>query len=241
MTQLKNFLLQFITRFKYLLIGITVGLLIAYAAFYVFTYRTIQVSGVEAEDNALVRQAVKNQSVFLLHAQAIETKILSSIPVLKAVQVSIRLPDTVSLTVRYKKEFANVITDAGYLIVAEDGTVLKKVRGKPDHGIAVHNNFPIRHLEYQRGQRITLRVIQRALQAIQVLSREELVVDSVDIDSVDMIACKTRTVVVMFSQTRDFELQSHEIRQILKRLRLGDLKIESVDLRFDKPIVRTRT
>ena len=241
MTRLKNYLLQFIARFNYLFIGIIVGLFCAYAAFSLFTYRTIQIQGALHEDDASIREIVKGRSVFLLHAEAIETKIKESISVLSAVQVSIRLPDIVSLKVRYKKEFANVATDAGYLVVSDDGTILKKVRGKPKSGVVIYNNFPIRHLEYQRGQYISLRVIQRALQAIRVLMREELVVDSVDIDSVDMIACKTRTVEVMFSQTRDFELQSHEIRQILKRLRLGDLKIESVDLRFDKPIVRTRS
>ena len=53
-----------------------------------------------------------------------------------------------------------------------------------------------------------------------------------------MIACKTRGFEVVFSQSRPVDLQSHEVKQITRQIKVGALRIERLDLRFDKPVVK---
>jgi hypothetical protein len=78
----------------------------------------------------------------------------------------------------------------------------------------------------------------RTLGFISLLADEGYVVETVAIDSVDMIACKTKGFEVAFSQTRPVEQQQHEVRQIIRQIKAGALRIERLDLRFDKPVVQ---
>lgn len=238
--QLKNFLKKFIVRYSLFLAGIMIGLGCMALSQRVFVYKNISIVGATAPDRDRVTKAIVGKSVFVFPAQKIEEVVRVSLPTSADITAHVTLPSSLSIEVRYKKAFAALATDKGYLYVSNDGMIIKKDREHDKKTPIIHNNFQILHNEYQMGQTITFTSIGRALQAIQVLTAEGLIVDSIDIDSVDMIACKTRTIEVVFSQTRDFALQTHEMRQIVRRLRLGDLKIEAIDLRFDKPIVRTK-
>ena len=62
--------------------------------------------------------------------------------------------------------------------------------------------------------------------------------ETVAIDSVDMIACKTKGFEIAFSQTRPVDLQIHEVRQIIRQIKVGALQVERLDLRFEKPVVQ---
>jgi len=208
---------------------------------HIFVYKNIFINGASQTDKIKIHQEFESKSIFVYNASRIENMLPTIATSIHSVQIDIELPRTLRLKVTYKKPFATIKTDKGYVEVSEDGVVMKKDTKFDRKTPLIFNNFPILHTEYQKGQRITLSTITKALQAVEALNGEGLTVESIDIDSVDMIACKTRTIEVIFSQTRDFSIQVHEMRQIVKRLKLGDLKVEAIDLRFDKPIIRTKT
>lgn len=239
--RLKNFLRRFVKRYSLFLASVCIGALCMFMYTHIFVYKKIYINGASQTDKIKIQLAFDNKSVFLYNSSRIEKVLPTIVTSIHSVQIDIELPSTLRLNVTYKKPFATIKTDKGYVEVSEDGVVIKKGTEFDRKTPLISNNFPILHTEYQKGQRITLSTITKALQAVQALNGEGLTVESIDIDSVDMIACKTRTIEVVFSQTRDFSIQVHEMRQIVKRLKLGDLKVEAIDLRFDKPIIRTKS
>ncbi len=236
--QLKNFFTKYVVRYSLFYSGLLIGVVSMVLFRNVFVYKTIVIQGATPVDRDQLTRILRHKSVFLNPASTVESLIKTQLPAIKAVKSVVTLPQYLTIEIQYKKSDVAVATDQGYLYVAEDGTVLRKDRAHDKKTPIIQNNFPILHNEYQRSQKLTLTPIMKAIQAVKVLTGEGLTVESVDIDSVDVIACKTRTVKVIFSQTRDFALQTHEVRQIVRRLRLGDLKVATIDLRFDKPILK---
>jgi DNA-directed RNA polymerase subunit H (RpoH/RPB5) len=171
----------------------------------------------------------------------IRSLVLHQIPGIKNIEVQVVLPGSLSIFVQKKSTIAAVSADKGYLLVAEDGEVLKKVDLTPSSLPLITFFEPIHYLDYQRGQTVAFSAIQKSLYFISVVQTQGLHVESVAIDSVDVIACKTRTVEILFSQSRDRAAQTNEITQVLQRLRVGDLKVTHVDLRFNKPVLELQT
>lgn len=134
--------------------------------------------------------------------------------------------------------FAYLRTDYGYLALSKKGTVIMKERSTDIPHPAISFYQTIHHSEYQVGQGIGFTAIKRALIFVALLEDEGYQTETVAIDSVDMIACKTKGFEVVFSQSRPIELQSHEVRQIISQIKVGTLRIERLDLRFKKPVVQ---
>jgi hypothetical protein len=139
-----------------------------------------------------------------------------------------------------KKEtpLAYLQSTAGYLALSKTGNVLYKERSDDIPKPEISFYQPIHHTDYQAGEKVGFSALGRALQFILVMQDLGYGVETVAIDSVDMIACKTKGFEVIFSQTRPMEEQTHEVRQIIRQVKVGALRIRRVDLRFDKPVVQ---
>lgn len=139
-----------------------------------------------------------------------------------------------------KKEtpLAYLQSTAGYIALSKNGVVLYKIRSADIPHPAITMFQPIHHTEYQTGQKIGYTVLERTLTFILLLQDLGYSVETVAIDSVDMIACKIKGVEVVFSQTRPTEMQAHEARQIIRQIKAGVMRIKRLDLRFDKPVVQ---
>jgi hypothetical protein len=159
-------------------------------------------------------------------------------PTIQIREAHIQFPNTLILTIEKEKPIGYLVTDHGYMSLAKSGTIITKERlpDVPSPVITFHQT--IHHSEYQMGQRIGYTAIERALTFISLLTDEGYQVETVAIDSVDMIACKTKGFEIAFSQSRPVELQTHEVRQIIRQVKAGVLKIARLDLRFDKPVVQ---
>ena len=148
------------------------------------------------------------------------------------------MPNTIVLTIESEKPFAYLKTDNGYLTLSKSGAILFKERSKDIPYPSLNFYQTLYHSEYQVGQYIGFSAIKKALTFIELLRGEGYATETVAIDSVDMIACKTKGFEVVFSQSRSVDLQSHEVKQIIRQIKVGALRIERLDLRFDKPVVQ---
>ena len=217
--------------------GIVIGCVVLYLFSSVFIYTHFLFQGFEQNEKQSLTSLFIHKSVFLYPEARIRQLITERVPGIKDIEVQVTLPSTLSVFVQKKTTFAALGTDSGYLMLAQDGEVLQKVSMQPSQLPRITFFQTLHFLDYQQGQKVGFSAIKKALYFIDVVQKNGLTVDSVDIDSVDMIACKTRTVEIDFSQSRDQDSQTHEIVQVLQRLRVGDLKVSKVDLRFNKPVL----
>ncbi len=180
----------------------------------------------------------KGMSLVTLNSKTAHAILTNRFPTLSLGELRVQYPNTLIVMVSEEKPLAHLRSDVGYFVLSKTGTVLSKERSTEIPSPAITFFQTIHHLEYQTGQRVNYSAINRALEFIAVLEEMGYQTETVAIDSVDMIACKTKGFVVAFSQTRPVEIQSHEVRQIMRQIKAGALRIVRLDLRFDKPVVQ---
>ncbi|MCX6732653.1 MAG: hypothetical protein NTV98_03890 [Candidatus Roizmanbacteria bacterium] len=204
------------------------------------TYRIqkIEAYGLTPDEQKTMVTLLKGVSTLTIQPSEISKIIQGRFPTIKVTESRIKFPNTLILVIEKEKPIAYLVTDYGYIALAKSGTIVMKERATEIPSPSINFYQTIYHSEYQMGQKIGFTAIERALTFISLLESEGYSVETVAIDSVDMIACKTKGFEVAFSQSRPIELQTHEVRQIIRQIKVGTLKAVRLDLRFDKPVVQ---
>lgn len=232
---------HFIVRSLLFVLGACIGFFLLYRYSTLLDVTSVSIIGASKEEKKTIESFLLKKNMFLLRDADVIEQVRSRFPALTVTEIEKRYPGSLTLIIASEKPFASIVTDSGYLNVSQKGTVIQKVRGKTPPEPAIHFYQPVRHNEYQMGQVVTYTQLQKTLVFIRTLTEEGFRVETVAIDSVDMIACKTRGFTVAFSQKRDTELQKYELRQLVKQLKIGTLRVKRLDLRFDKPVVELQS
>ncbi len=232
---------QFYTRSFLFICGAVLGFFVLFYFNSSFKIQKVLVIGSSAEEKKVIETFFMKKNLLFLQDKDIVSHIIDRFPMLTITRIDRQYPNTLMLYLLVEKPFASILTDGGYISVSQKGIVLKKERNGPAPSPEISFYQPIRHNEYQVGQVVSYAQIQKTLVFLKVLVDEGYQVETVAIDSVDMIACKTRGFTVAFSQKRETELQKYELRQLVKQLKIGALRVKRLDLRFDKPVVELQT
>lgn len=219
-------------------VGICMGFFLLVFINATYKIKKVEAFGLTADEQKTVAALLKGNSTLTTQLSEINRIVQSRFPTAKITESRVQFPDTIILVIEKEKPIAYLTTDYGYMALSKIGTVLikERVQETPPPSISFYQT--IHHSEYQVGQKIGFTAIERALTFISLLAGEGYNVETVAIDSVDMIACKTKGFEVAFSQSRPVELQTHEVRQIIRQMKVGTLKAVHLDLRFDKPVVQ---
>ena len=220
------------------LCGLVVGFFFISYINTTFKIKNIDVVGITQEEKKTISLILQGIPTISTQPTEINKIILSRFPAMKIKESHIQFPSTFSLVVEKEKPSAYLTTDYGYLVLAKSGVILMKERATKTPSPSISFYQTIHHSEYQMGQQIGFAAIIRALTFIDLLANEGYQVETVAIDSVDMIACKTKGFEIAFSQSRPIDLQTHEVRQIIRQIKVGALQVARLDLRFDKPVVQ---
>lgn len=220
------------------LIGLVIGFFVLRLIDTSFRIRTVEVFGASLEERKTLLKLCKGLSTLTTQQTEIKNIVHTRFPTMEIQESKIQYPDTLVLVIQKEKPLAYLRTDYGYLTLSKKGIILMKERSRevPNPSISFYQT--VHHSEYQMGQSIKFSAIDRALLFITLLRDLGYETETVAIDSIDMIACKTKGFEVAFSQTRPVDLQVHEVRQIVRQMRAGALRIARLDLRFDKPVVQ---
>jgi len=217
------------------------ALLGGFLLFYIdttFRISKIEMSGVSLEEKNNLIYTLKGLSSLTIQQPEIKKMINSRYPTMIVGEVAIHYPNSLIIAIEKEKPLAYLKTDKGYIALSKSGSIIMKERTEtiPSPSLIFYQSLS--HSEYQMGHHMGFAAINRALIFISLLEGEGYRVETVAIDSVDMIACKTKGFEIAFSQTRPVDLQIHEVRQIIRQIKVGALQVERLDLRFEKPVVQ---
>lgn len=218
--------------------GFLIGFFLLFFMNRIFQVQHIYLIGGTSEEKVAITNMLKGTSTLLTSASQMSQTVSGQFPIFMIKDIHIQWPSTVSLIIEKRKSLAYLISDNGYFTLSKDGIILAKERSELIPSPSIRFYQTVHHLEYQKGQSIGFKAIKRALLFISLLEDVGFNTETVAIDSVDMIACKTKGFEVVFSQSRLVDLQSHELRQISRQIKAGALRIERLDLRFEKPVVQ---
>lgn len=226
-------------------VKVLIFVLCCLAGFYVagqsmdlFQIKKVIVTGVNNTEKKRIESSLRNQSPVLFFFRNTNEVIKALFPQYEYLSTNYIFPSTVTVHIKPSESVGFIKTDKGYLALSKSGMVLYKERATKIPNPSIHSPQVVHHDEYQQGQKLSYSLILRSLVFLSILKQESVSIEAVDIDSVDMIACKTKTMEFIFSQSRDEKQQIHEFVQIIRKAKAGALRFKKLDLRFDKPVLQ---
>lgn len=220
------------------LIGLLIGFFLLSYINSLFRIQHIEVIGVSSEERKRLSLLLKGVSTLTVQPSEIQKLITMQFPLMKVKESRIQFPSRLILVVEKDKPIAYLRTDSGYMALSKKGMIVRRERISDIPNPTISFYQTVHHSEFQIGQYIGYTAVKRALIFIALLVDEGYELETVAIDSVDMIACKTKGLDIIFSQSRPVELQLFEAGQIIRQIKGGALRIARLDLRFDKPVVQ---
>lgn len=169
----------------------------------------------------------------------ISTYLHNANPYYRVKSVEITYPSSVIVTVSQLIPSAYLTVDSGFILLSKDGIVLEKTRDDPGDRyprIAFYQNVP--YNAFQRGDEIGYKEVEDSLYFLDIVQGVRIKVNNIDITSFYMLGLYTENGTFLFSSEKDQELQKYQFEQSLKQVSLDGITFDTLDFRFEKPIVR---
>lgn len=212
----------------------TLGILYFFNQYFSITY--IQVDS-SAKHTLNQISELKNQNLFLLSDSKTKETLLNSNPLLKTVEIEKKYPNTVILHVDFYQPQAVLEVNEGYYFLSADGKVLYKGKQIANGLPVVHYYQKLNYVAFATGERIPYKDLNTALFFLLKMRDLGLSVNTIDISSVDMIACNLDKRTIIFGVEKDKNMQEYELGVLIKQLKIQGKEFKILDLRFDKPII----
>jgi len=180
----------------------------------------------------------KGKNLLLLSEEEVTKKIKSKNPLIKNTRVQKKYPSTIMIAFDLYREEAELNVGTGYFVLSEDGRILSK--NKKSAGTKTLINFyqKLNYYSYSSGDYLKINDINDAIYYIGLLENLGLFVDNLDIKDRDMLLCNIGEKTIIFTTSKSRERQKYELSQIIKEFKITGTDYKSIDLRFEKPIIK---
>ncbi len=200
----------------------------------------ITIQGASKNQDIRSVQLLKGQSFFLVDTARVEREILAANPLVRAITVQKMWPNEVIISITNHTPIARLQVGNGYFILSEDATILEKTREKtasPLTEISYYQNFD--YHTYQPGAYLNYKDIVSSIFFLQKALELNLRIDNIDINGLNMIVFSLQDKRILFTTEKSLESQLYELQSIIRQFKVEGKDFEELDLRFDRPIVRT--
>ena len=179
-----------------------------------------------------------DQSLFLINDKELSEEIKKKNPYLKSLKITKKFPSTLVLYPDFYQPVAALKVSAGYFILSEDGRILAKIKESNRDLTLINYYQKLNYYSYSAGDYLDLIDINLGISFSQNLNRAGLRVDILDIADRDMLVCNVGEKKIIFTAAKDIELQIYELNQIIRQFKIKGQDFKSIDLRFEKPVVK---
>ena len=181
----------------------------------------------------LFNQAI-SQNIFLLKTKSLAEKIYRNNPDYKEVLIKKKLPDQLMVTIIPRSAFAFLETGIGKKVVVDEaGYVLS------DDDLTANLPRVLVRVLPAPGEKISDEKTLQALKLIKLLQGSFLSFKILDASSkLDLTLFLSQGLVATFSAQKDLITQVDSLQYILRHSKMEDSKIQAIDLRFQKPVLK---
>lgn len=205
----------------------------------IFQIKVLDFNFEELADEALVRQQIAEnvlaRSIFFLNVTAVEQEIKGTFPTVNSIAVEKHWPDRLFISVKVRQPLA-IIEDKNkaQFLVDQEGLLFRQAAKEPLPVIRLGEDF-----EGAVGMRLVVdeQGIVSYLKTLELVSSKGLKSKGIYLRSrtIELQLTKTR---VWLSTEGSIEQQLELLTQILQRLKLQGRTPKSVDLRFERSVVK---
>ncbi len=180
---------------------------------------------------------IKEQTMVTLREQEIGETLTRLNPYVESITVRRVPPGQVRLEVRTYTPYVLLQTKEGFFLLADDGTVLEKMR-EPLQGYPVmkyYQNFNF--LATQAGNTLAYQDILLAISFLKQLKGYGIVIKTIDIAGFHMIRLVSdKEKEYLFTTEKELNQQKYQLDMLLKAIAREGEDYKLIDVRFDKPI-----
>jgi hypothetical protein len=211
------------------------GLFLLYSATEV---KTIEIKNSRSDFQISGLGDYKGKNIILLSEKDIAKKIKEKNPLLKKVVVEKKYPETLSITIDFYEGEAELNVGTGFFVLSEDGRILSKNKKRAGTETLVNFYQKLNYYSYSSGDYLNINDINDAVYYIKLLENLGLSVDNLDIKDRDMLLCNIGEKTIIFTTSKSRERQKYELSQIIREFKITGTDYKSIDLRFEKPIIK---
>ncbi len=184
-------------------------------------------------------KALEGERMWLLNEDEAASFIKIRNTYIKNITITKQYPNTLLTKVEYFKPLAILHTQEGYFLLSEEAVILEKSREEISKSLPVITYYQdIPFSLYQAGQQLNFKEIQDSIYFLQKLGSMRMPVISIDIQGFHMLGLYTSDEVFFFSSEKDRKQQEYQLEATIKEFGISGRKIKTLDVRFDKPVVR---
>lgn len=194
----------------------------------------------ENKRNANVRgiQTLKGEFIWFVDEEETATFIKSRNEYIKEVVVTKQYPDSLKLRINYYSPLAVLKVADGYFLLGDEAVILEKSREPISSSlpqITYYQNIPFAN--NQVGQQLNFQDLKDSLFYLQKLAAMKTSINSIDIKGFHMLGLYTSNQEYIFTAEKERDQQIYQLEATIREFMISGRKINSLDVRFDKPVV----
>ncbi len=224
------------------LILIFVGIIVAVVYVVVdrqFRIKTIIVTEAADGGNKYFLETLYGRSTIYSSEEDLASLIIKTNPLVKTAAVRKRYPATIEVAAVPYRSVALLTVNEGYFALSEESVIVKKVKNSNSLNLPIINYYQkLNYHQDQVGDAIEHSDLIKAMDLASYLPSIGLSVDTVDIGGNDMIVLNSSDKRFIFSTKKSTDAQKYEIKTIITKLKFEGREYVSLDLRFDKPVLK---
>ena len=184
--------------------------------------------------------SLRNKNLLLLNLTELEKEIIQKNPTVRSVEITKIYPNKLRLKITSDRAVVAVKADLGYLYLSDKGKITSKKKVLDKKLPLINYYQKVYFSNYQSGQKINYKEIITVLELVKKAENLGLIVDTVDIVGTYMVAFNLEEKKIIFSLEKKLEEQEFELETIVKQFRIEGKEFISLDLRFNKPVIKIK-
>lgn len=207
--------------------------------FYEYTkIKELKIINVEKEE-IIGLENLKNKSLVFLNLEETKKILLNKNPFIKEIDLEKKIPNILIIKVIFDQPIAVLSSDNGYFYLSSEGKILEKIKDlKKAYFPKINFYQKLFFNSYSLGDKIEFKEILFGLQILKMLTDLKIKVNSLDINSVNVLLFNLENKKVYFSSEKEIGAQFYQFEKIYRQFKIEGRNYQEIDLRFDKPIVR---
>lgn len=239
--QLKPLSMKFKKRiFSYFIIFILSAVIFLSLVFIsqFFTVKIIEVKNLSSHKALSNLEALKGQNLLFLNEKDTESFLVDQNPGIVSISVHKVYPSHLQVEVSFYQPLALFKANTGYFALAQNGQIIAKEKGTGTQLPVINYYQKMDYAAFNTGEKLEYKDIKTSLNLLKIVLNLGLNVDTIDVDGTDVIVFNLKGKTINFSTARAINTQQYELETIVRRFKIEGKDFKSLDLRFDKPIVK---
>lgn len=205
----------------------------------IFTVKRVELIGDTVKPSIKGYDALYNTFLPLVPETETVSELAARNPQITNIAMEKRFPDTIVISYRKSIPVAVLESSKRYFLLSDGGRVLSIHESLPTGLPKVTYYQDFYQDQVTVGDTIETKDIQLSLRMVDLLEALGFVVKEVDIESfymIRLVLSDTREIYI--STEKQFDKQEYQVRTILKKFKVDGTAFRSLDVRFDKPLIK---